>query len=324
MHKTKVGRVISGPDFSEKTKQTLAKRAGQVCSNPDCRSTTSGPHSAEDKAVNLGEAAHIKAARQGQARFEPTMTDEQRCHISNGIWLCRTCARKIDLDEAKYPVALLLQWKTKHEKWISSGKPEEGDRKVVICDHSTERGLCPLELVAFSFKEPHHTDAEFAGIKWKENYVDVRVLLTNKGTKTIQDLNLAIQPETQIHDIRQVTQIPDVVLQPRTGPIQIAGAKIVVVDEKGNKTSIPVSFSGPGVSCPSYNLLCTRLQSNSKIEIVMACVAINPMEKNGGFPQQLYAKRREPQWVRIYGSYEVHDTKGAVNYQTRLQLPLNS
>jgi hypothetical protein len=251
--------VIDGPDFPEKTKQTLAKRAGQVCSNPDCKHPTSGPHSAEDRAVNLGEAAHIRAARRGQARYEPDMTDEQRRHISNGIWLCTICAKKIDTDEAKYPVTLLLQWKTKHEEWISSGRPEGAGREVVICDQSAKRGLCPLELIAFSFKEPHQTGAEYIGIKWKENFVDVRVLLTNKGSKTIQDLNLVIQPETQIHAIRQVTQIPDVVLQPGEGPI---GAEIVLVDEKGNKVSIPVSFSGPGVSSPLYNLLCPRLLSN--------------------------------------------------------------
>lgn len=50
----------SAPDFSERTKATLAKRAGQACSNPECRRPTSGPHSDESKAINLGEAAHIR------------------------------------------------------------------------------------------------------------------------------------------------------------------------------------------------------------------------------------------------------------------------
>lgn len=118
--------MTSGPAFSEVTKQTLAKRAGQVCSNPDCRRPTSGPHSDENKAVNLGEAAHVRAARPGQARYDAKMTDEERAAISNGIWLCKECARRIDVDEAKYPVALLAEWKGIHEKWISDGKPELG------------------------------------------------------------------------------------------------------------------------------------------------------------------------------------------------------
>lgn len=124
--------MTTGPDFSENTKQTLAKRAGQTCSDPECRRPTSGPHSDETKAVNLGEAAHIRAARPGQARYDVKMTDEQRRAISNGIWLCKECARKIDIDETKYPVSLLDQWKTKHEKWVSDGKPEVAGREVLV------------------------------------------------------------------------------------------------------------------------------------------------------------------------------------------------
>lgn len=121
-----------GPDFSEPTKQALAKRAAQVCSNPACRRPTSGPHSDERKAVNLGEAAHIRAARPGQARYDANMTDEERAAISNGIWLCKECARKIDVDEAKYLVALLVEWKVIHEKWISDGKPASAGREILV------------------------------------------------------------------------------------------------------------------------------------------------------------------------------------------------
>jgi hypothetical protein len=128
---------MPGPDFLEPTKQTLAKRAGQVCSNPDCRRTTSGPHSEDDKSVNLGEAAHIKAARYKQARYNSNMTDEDRRDISNGIWLCKECARKIDLDEAQYPVELLIDWKKKHEDWISKGKPDDTGREVIVKNGGT-------------------------------------------------------------------------------------------------------------------------------------------------------------------------------------------
>lgn len=142
--------MTSGPDFSEVTKQILAKRAGQACSNPECRRPTSGPHSDEAKAINLGEAAHICAARPGQARYDANMSDEQRQAISNGIWLCKVCAREIDVDEAKYPVSLLHHWKKEHEKWVLDGKPEVAGREVlvknggiggVICNESSGIGV---------------------------------------------------------------------------------------------------------------------------------------------------------------------------------------
>lgn len=127
----------AGPDFLKTTKENLAKRAGQVCSNPECRKPTSGPHSDEDQAINLGEAAHIRAARKGQARYDPDMTDEERRNIKNGIWLCRECARKIDLDENQYPVELLIIWKREHEDWISKGKPYDVGREVIVKNDGT-------------------------------------------------------------------------------------------------------------------------------------------------------------------------------------------
>ncbi len=63
------------------------------------------------------------------------MTDEERSDISNGIWLCRECARRIDLDEKRYPVELLHGWKRKHEDYIASGKPHAiAAREVTVRD----------------------------------------------------------------------------------------------------------------------------------------------------------------------------------------------
>ncbi len=127
-----------GPDFKKKNKEILAKRAGQLCSNPDCRKSTSGPHTEDDKAINLGEAAHISAAREGQARFNPEMTDDQRSNIQNGIWLCKECARRIDLDEKKCTVELLHSWKKEHENYIASGTPiTAADREIIVSEGGT-------------------------------------------------------------------------------------------------------------------------------------------------------------------------------------------
>jgi hypothetical protein len=48
-------------EFLAATIRTLANRAGHRCSNPDCPRPTSGPALAEDKSVNVGQAAHIAA-----------------------------------------------------------------------------------------------------------------------------------------------------------------------------------------------------------------------------------------------------------------------
>lgn len=51
-------------DFPRPVLETLAKRVGCRCSNPSCRKLTSGPHTDEAKAVNVGVAGHITAASQ--------------------------------------------------------------------------------------------------------------------------------------------------------------------------------------------------------------------------------------------------------------------
>ena len=98
-------------DFTNSTKDTMAKRVGYKCSNPNCRKPTIGPRSEDDKTVNIGIAAHITAASEGGPRYDSTISSTERKDISNGIWLCQNCAKLIDNDATKYSVDLLKKWK---------------------------------------------------------------------------------------------------------------------------------------------------------------------------------------------------------------------
>lgn len=121
------------PDFSIETIRTLAKRAGEVCSKPDCNQATGGPHTDPTKSTNLGEAAHIRGARlQANNRFDPNMTDEERAQITNGIWLCCTHAKEIDTDEKRFPVELLLRWKEGHEFEVLAGPGLSGRPPLIV------------------------------------------------------------------------------------------------------------------------------------------------------------------------------------------------
>jgi hypothetical protein len=102
-------------EFSEEVKRTVAQRVGYRCSKPDCRADTSGPQIDPTKALNVGVAAHITAASPGGARYNPSLSAEERSHPSNAIWLCQTCAKLIDNDAVRFPVSLLLQWKAEAE-----------------------------------------------------------------------------------------------------------------------------------------------------------------------------------------------------------------
>ena len=98
-------------DFTEEVKRTMAARAGNVCSNPDCGALTSGPQSDSTKALNVGIAAHITSAAEGGPRYNPLLSSEERRHPDNGIWLCQTCAKLIDNDASQFTEKLLRAWK---------------------------------------------------------------------------------------------------------------------------------------------------------------------------------------------------------------------
>ena len=103
-------------DFPQAVKDTLAKRVGFRCSRPDCRATTSGPHSDPSKVVNVGVACHITAASEGGPRYDAGLTSEQRKHVENGIWLCQTHSKLIDNDTVRFTVDVLRRWKQTSEQ----------------------------------------------------------------------------------------------------------------------------------------------------------------------------------------------------------------
>lgn len=98
-------------DFPTQTKTELAKGVGYRCSNPECRRATVGANAAQDGTITIGVAAHIRAASPGGPRFDALQTPEARRSKENGLWLCQSCSRLVDIDPSKFTVELLGSWK---------------------------------------------------------------------------------------------------------------------------------------------------------------------------------------------------------------------
>jgi hypothetical protein len=106
-------------NFSEKTKNILASRVAFRCSFPGCSRITIGPGSGDSQQViSVGEAAHIYSAAPNGPRNNPSLTPEQRASVENGIWMCKTHARLIDVDETVYSADTLLKWKVDAENGV--------------------------------------------------------------------------------------------------------------------------------------------------------------------------------------------------------------
>lgn len=129
-------------DFSLKTKELLAKRVANRCSNPGCRQPTSGPQEDPTKVVNIGVAAHIIAASADGPRFDPSLTPDERRSVENGIWLCQSCVKLVDNDPIRYGADVLRQWKVLAEK--SAARELEYQRSI---DTDSDQVFIELERI---------------------------------------------------------------------------------------------------------------------------------------------------------------------------------
>lgn len=104
-------------DFAQATKNLLAKRAGNVCSNSGCNAPTSGAAlTTPTGTVNQGKAAHIVAAAMNGPRGDASVSERERSEEGNGIWLCAACADLVDKNNgADYPKETLRKWKLERE-----------------------------------------------------------------------------------------------------------------------------------------------------------------------------------------------------------------
>jgi hypothetical protein len=117
-------------DFPKHVKETLAKRVGTLCSNPQCSVPTYGPHTEPTKGISKGAAAHIRAASIGGPRYDPDMTAEERKGIGNGIWLCRSCADLIDTDDVRFTGEILQRWKQVAEQRAQKALAASGSSQL--------------------------------------------------------------------------------------------------------------------------------------------------------------------------------------------------
>lgn len=113
-------------EVKNSTKLALAFRSGNVCAK--CHKALSVDY-ADGSVRAIGECAHIEGEHGGNpvthkpaaARYNPSMTDQERNSFPNLIYMCTDCHSEIDKipeGEQNFPVAYLKQLKHNHENAI--------------------------------------------------------------------------------------------------------------------------------------------------------------------------------------------------------------
>lgn len=100
-------------DYTLPTLKRLFGLSGNQCASPDCGKRLI----ARDEISIISKICHIEAASKDGSRYNSSMTDKERAHFDNLILLCDECHTIIDnkINEDKYPVSLLKEWKKNHE-----------------------------------------------------------------------------------------------------------------------------------------------------------------------------------------------------------------
>ncbi|MEL1243987.1 HNH endonuclease [Flavobacterium sp. DGU11] len=109
-------------DFSDKTKEIIARRAGFKCSFPGCNKTLVGPGVFSHESITIGECAHIFSAVPKGPRTDGGLNDDELKKPENGIYLCRNHHKIVDskAKDNKYTSDLLTRYKNRHEFLISA------------------------------------------------------------------------------------------------------------------------------------------------------------------------------------------------------------
>lgn len=134
------------------TKVFLAMKSGNVCAFKDCHKALTSDGENSNPAL-IGEAAHIYGESPGtntkpaSARYRADMTDEQRNHYDNLIYLCPYCHTRIDKQEKDHPAESLFALKEEHESWVA----EQLDQGM------SEISFAELEIAAKALASGKHS-----------------------------------------------------------------------------------------------------------------------------------------------------------------------
>lgn len=108
---------MSGPRaYSTGTERALFHLANGTCYFPECKRRVVELVGGVDEWVVAVDIAHIYGAKEGSARYDPGMTDDQRRAMANLILLCTAHHKLVDrVRPEDFPADMLKEWKVASE-----------------------------------------------------------------------------------------------------------------------------------------------------------------------------------------------------------------
>ena len=151
---------------------------------------------------------------------------------------------------------------------------------------------------------------DIAGIKWEDQFTDVRLFIDNKLTVPVEQIDLLITVDTELAAMAQSdTYVPGVTLKPSMsgGFIRLNGT------QNGRPVAVSPEYKGP-VMTNTYELTCPRLAAKGRMDLVIATIALVIKRSPLGVPTTVNTEKRAPKFIKVSGTYETGAVEGAVRY----------
>jgi len=201
---------MPGPhDYTDRTVKKLYALSGNICSKPDCKTPlvfmgTNGNY------AHVGKICHIKGAKKGSLRYDPSMTNDERRSFENLILLCGTCHDTIDDEDigTEFTDKVLLKWKKQvvSDIWLPGEHFDEWGESIIF--HDEKSYSIPYYIVD---GEMHYfTEDQYMQI---EKALFVYIVISQQFSHTEQLINYikssAEVPDELIENFNQGKYIPE-------------------------------------------------------------------------------------------------------------------
>ena len=153
---------------------------------------------------SIGVAAHITSAASGGARYDKSLSSQQRSAFKNGIWLCSNHATAIDRDEVSFPESLLQTWKREAE---SAARIEQG--RKLPSDADTVRILTtaltgsPAKVISSAIRNIHSAASQTLSA------LDTRFRVVSSHSKGITQFEIVPQQPVELFVVFDIARAPE-------------------------------------------------------------------------------------------------------------------
>ena len=158
----------------------------------------------------------------------------------------------------------------------------------------------PLSVLASAIPDPHFEGESFGGIRWKEEFTDVRVWIKNETRMSYQDVDLEVDVDQYLLGAGQLQALPHCsVSMAREFEVHAS-----LKDGAGTQHFISPPV-GPTLGI-GYRVICDKFPSQTAIQLVLATSTDTKI-------------RKSPSIVTLRGSYHALFRKRPIDIKLRIE-----